>query len=96
MLRERMVYLMAKVKINFQDSLLQKIEIIAAQSKVPRDMLIQWLCAQQLLEIQNKNAAVSVDNNIDIASSSTVESESVTFNCRANSEIAHIHISAEL
>lgn len=87
---------MAKVKINFQDSLLQKIDIIAAQSKVPRDMFIQWLCAQQLLEIQNKNAAASEDNNMDTASSSAVESECVTFNCRAKNEIAHIHISAEL
>ena len=87
---------MAKVKINFQDSLLQKIELIAAQSKIPRDLFIQYLCAQQLLVIQNKNAAAAEDNSMGIASASTEESECVTFNCRAKNEIAHIHISAEI
>ena len=50
---------MAKVKINFQDSLLEKIDIIAAQSKVPRDMFIQWLCAQHLLALQNEKVAAA-------------------------------------
>ena len=56
---------MAKVKLNFQDSLLQKIEIIAAQSKVPRDLFIQYLCAQQLLAIQNKGVKPDDSNIID-------------------------------